>query len=125
MQNRNKNFWAERTTVSRNRERGVPLPFFSLEQGADQVKILMDEWSATTRKFGNALVVFVFGSKPRFGKMRGFNENKRGDEKMVMVSSSNDGIFLLNFSAEEKKFEVFLGGPWTFDNRPFCKMVWK
>ncbi|KAL9691043.1 hypothetical protein QQ045_011460 [Rhodiola kirilowii] len=56
--------------------------------------------------------------------MRGFIRAKWGDESVVKVSLLNNGFFLLNFAEEEKKVEVLLGGPWTFDNRPLILKEW-
>ncbi|KAL9674556.1 hypothetical protein QQ045_030828 [Rhodiola kirilowii] len=67
---------------------------------------------------------FVVGLKPFLGRMRGFIRSKWGDESVVKVSMLNNGFFLLNFAEEEKKVEVLLGGPWTFDNRPLILKEW-
>ncbi|KAL9686760.1 hypothetical protein QQ045_031153 [Rhodiola kirilowii] len=69
------------------------------------------------------MVGFVFGTKPYLGRMKGFVRAKWGDETIVKVSMLNIGIFMLNF-AEEKKMEILLGGPWTFDNRPLILKEW-
>ncbi|KAL9671422.1 hypothetical protein QQ045_008990 [Rhodiola kirilowii] len=50
--------------------------------------------------------------------------SRRMSGKVRRVSMLNNGFFLLNFAEEEKKVEVLLGGPWTFDNRPLILKEW-
>ncbi|CAM8957402.1 unnamed protein product [Rhodiola kirilowii] len=121
---RNKTFWAARVAGSRNRERGTHLIHLPQEQGADRIVIPEEEWKAATSKFEQALVGFVFGSKPFLGRMKGFARAKWGDETVVKVSQLNEGIFLFEFVSEVNKTEVLSGGPWTFDNRPMILKSW-
>ncbi|KAL9685136.1 hypothetical protein QQ045_022583 [Rhodiola kirilowii] len=121
---RSKNFWAAKTQTSRNRERGAPMDFYAQVQGVDQVFIPTDEWESATTKFTNALVRFVFGSKPFLGRMRGYIKAKWGDESILKVSFLNADIFLLNFTNEQRKMEILFGGPWIFDNCPFILQQW-
>ncbi|CAM8962978.1 unnamed protein product [Rhodiola kirilowii] len=121
---KSKAFWAARSAVTRNRERGVPLFHFPQTQGADRVVIPAEEWNVATSKFDHALVGFVFGTKPFLGRMKGFARVKWGDETVVRVSQLNEGIFLFKFLTEEKKAEVLCGRPWSFDNRPLILKPW-
>ncbi|KAL9689913.1 hypothetical protein QQ045_010304 [Rhodiola kirilowii] len=90
---------------------GLPHEFFAQVQGADKVVIPVEKWECATAKFRNALVGFVFDSKPYLGRMKGFVRAKWGDESMVRVSQLNEGIFLINFNEEAKKMKALLGGP--------------
>lgn len=84
----------------------------------------MEDWSAATSKFENALVGFVFGSNPPLGKIMSFVRAKWGGEEKVQVALLNEGIYLLNFKSKELRNTVLLGNPWTFDNRPFIVKPW-
>ncbi|KAL9663819.1 hypothetical protein QQ045_019211 [Rhodiola kirilowii] len=119
-----RNFWAKKTSYYRNRERGVPLQFHPQFQRVDSIVIPAKIWNEATTRFKFALVGFVFGSKPYLGRIKGFARSKWGDDSVVRVSQLSEGIFLLNFTTEEKMLEAQMGGPWTFDNRPFILKQW-
>ncbi|KAL9664181.1 hypothetical protein QQ045_019579 [Rhodiola kirilowii] len=93
-------------------------------QGADTVVIPTEVWEDATNGFKYALVGFVFCSNPFLGRVKRFARANWGDESGVRVSQLNDGIFMLNFTSEEKMCAALLRGTWTFDNRPFILKQW-
>lgn len=123
-QSKNRKFWAQKTALSLNRDNGVHVEFFPMEQRTDIVKLPLEVWENATGKYEKALVGFVFGSKPFLGKIKGFVRSRWGDETVVKVQAMKNGIFLFNFANTKKKMEVLLGGPWSFDNRPLILQEW-
>ncbi|KAL9684926.1 hypothetical protein QQ045_022368 [Rhodiola kirilowii] len=76
IQAQNNTFWASKMAITRNRESGVSLQFYPKMQAADRVVIPGEIWDEATVRFRNALVGFVFGTKPFLSRVKGFARTK-------------------------------------------------